>query len=148
MHFIFESKNVKTMEQFYINHWAVLVSAVANLVVGALWYSPMLFYKAWMKENNFTEETVKQNFNPLKTYGLSFILSLIISYNLAFFLGDDKANASWAATAGFLAGFGFSALIFSVVALFEQRSWKYILINGGYITIYFTLIGFIIGAWR
>jgi hypothetical protein len=130
------------MEQFYINHWAVLVCAVANLVVGALWYSPMLFYKVWMKENNFTE------FNPLKTYGMSFVLSLIISYNLAFFLGDDKTNASWGATAGFLAGFGFSALIFAVVALFEQRSWRYILINGGYITIYFTLIGFIIGAWR
>ena len=136
------------MEQLYINHWAVLVCAVANLVVGALWYSPMLFYKAWMRENNFTEETIKQKFNPLKMYGLSFVLSLIISYNLAFFLCDVKTNASWGATAGFLAGFGFSALIFAVVALFEQRSWKYILINGGYITIYFTLIGFIIGAWR
>lgn len=136
------------MEQLYINHWAVLVCAVANLVVGALWYSPMLFYKAWMKENNFTEETVKQKFNPLKMHGLSFVLSLIISYNLAFFLGDDNTNASWGATAGFLAGFGFSALIFTVIALFEQRSWKYILINGGYITIYFTLIGFIIGVWR
>ncbi|MBK7038606.1 MAG: DUF1761 domain-containing protein [Bacteroidetes bacterium] len=45
-------------------------------------------------------------------------------------------------------GFGFSALIFTIVALFEQRSWKYILINGGYITIYFTLVGFILGIWR
>ncbi len=136
------------MEQVYINHWAVLVCAAANLVVGAIWYSPMLFYKAWMKENNLTEEDIKLKFNPLKMYGLSFVLSLIISYNLAFFLGDDKTNASWGTTAGFLAGFGFSALIFAVVALFEMRSWKYILINGGYITVYFTLIGFILGAWR
>ncbi len=136
------------MEQFHINHWAVIACAAANLLVGAVWYSPMLFYKAWMKENNLTEETIKQKFNPLKTYGLSFILSLIISYNLAFFLGDNKTDASWGAIAGFLAGFGFSALIFAIVGLFEQRSWKYILINGGYITIYFTLIGFIIGAWR
>lgn len=136
------------MEHVYINHWAVFVCAAANLVVGAIWYSPMLFYKPWMKENNLTEDDIKQKFNPLKMYGLSFVLSLIISYNLAFFLGDDKTNASWGATAGFLAGFGFSALIFAVVALFEMRSWKYILINGGYITVYFTLIGFIIGAWR
>lgn len=136
------------MGGIHINHWAVLICAVANLAVGALWYSPMLFYRTWMKENNFTEETVKHKFNPLKIYGLSFVLSLIISYNLAFFLGDDKTNASWGATAGFLSGFGFSALIFSVIALFEQRSWKYILVNGGFITVYFTLIGFIIGAWR
>jgi hypothetical protein len=135
------------MEQFYINHWAVLVCAIANLVLGAIWYSPLLFYKAWMKENKFTDEDIKK-VNPAKTYSITLILSVIISYNLAFFLGDDKTDMAWGTTAGFLAGFGFSALIFSVVALFEQRSWKYILINGGYITIYFTLIGFILGTWR
>ena len=135
------------MEQFYINHWAVIVCASANLALGAIWYSPLLFYKAWMKENNFTEEHIKK-FNPAKTYSITFILSLIISYNLAFFLGDSKTYMAWGATAGFLAGFGFSALIFTVVGLFEQRSLKYILINGGYITVYFTLIGFILGSWR
>jgi hypothetical protein len=135
------------MEQFYINHWAVVVCAIANLALGALWYSPLLFYKAWMKENNFTDEDIKK-VNPAKTYSITLILSVIISNNLAFFLGDDKTDLAWGTTAGFLAGFGFSALIFSVVALFEQRSWKYILINGGYITIYFTLIGFILGTWR
>lgn len=135
------------MEQFYINHWAVLVCAIANLALGALWYSPLLFYKAWMKENKFTDEDIKK-VNPAKTYSITLVLSVIISYNLAFFLGDDKTDMAWGTTAGFLAGFGFSALIFSIVALFEQRSWKYILINGGYITIYFTLIGFILGTWR
>lgn len=136
------------MEQFHINHLAVFVCAAANLAIGAIWYSPLLFYKAWMKENNLSVEMIKQKFNPLKTYGLCFIFSVIISYNLAFFLGDAETDASWGATAGFLAGFGFSALIFAIVALFEQRSWKYILINGGYITLYFTIIGFILGAWR
>lgn len=135
------------MEQFYINHWAVLVCAIANLALGALWYSPLLFYKAWMKENKFTDDDIKK-VNPAKTYSITLFISVIISYNLAFFLGDDKTDMAWGTTAGFLAGFGFSALIFSVVALFEQRSWKYILINGGYITIYFTLIGFILGTWR
>lgn len=135
------------MEQFHINHWAVLVCAIANLALGALWYSPLLFYKAWMKENKFTDDDIKK-VNPAKTYSITLLISVIISYNLAFFLGDDKTDMAWGTTAGFLAGFGFSALIFSVVALFEQRSWKYILINGGYITIYFTLIGFILGTWR
>jgi hypothetical protein len=135
------------MEQFYINHWAVLICAIANLALGALWYSPLLFYKSWMTENNFTDEDIKK-VNPTKTYSITLLISVIISYNLAFFLGDAKTDMIWGTTAGFLAGFGFSALIFSVVALFEQRSWKYILINGGYITIYFTLIGFILGTWR
>lgn len=135
------------MEQFHINHWAVLVCALANLALGAIWYSLLLFYKAWMKENNFTEEDLKKN-NPAGTYGITLILSVIISYNLAFFQGDNKTDLAWGTTAGFLAGFGFSSLIFTIVSLFEQRSWKYILINGGYITVYFTLIGFIPGIWR
>lgn len=135
------------MQDIYINHWAVLVCAALNLILGALWYSPLLFYKAWKTTNNFSDEDIKR-LNPAKTYGLTCILSLIISYNLAFFLGDKNTDAYWGATAGFLAGFGFSALIFTVVALFEQRSLKYIIINGGYITAYFTLIGLIIGAWR
>jgi hypothetical protein len=135
------------MEQFYINHWAVLICAIANLALGALWYSPLLFYKSWMTENNFTDEEIKK-VNPAKTYSITLLISVIISYNLAFFLGDAKTDMIWGTTAGFLAGFGFSALIFSVVALFEQRSLKYILINGGYITTYFTLIGFILGTWR
>lgn len=134
------------MEQFHINHWAVLVCAVANWVVGALWYSPLLFYKAWKTENNLSDEELKKG-NPA-TYILTFIFSLIMSYNMAFFLGDDKTDAQWGTIAGFLAGFGWAALIFAVIGMFERRSWRYILINGGFITIYFTLIGFILGAWR
>ena len=52
------------------------------------------------------------------------------------------------ATAGFLAGFGWVALGLAMIALFERRSWKYIVINGGYMTVSFTVMGLILGAWR
>jgi len=135
------------MENLYINHTAVFVCAILNLALGALWYSPLLFYKGWLRETNLSEEQLAKS-SPAKTYGLAFLFALMISYNLAFFLGDTNTNSTWGATAGFLTGFGFSALIFAIIALFEQRSWKYIFINGGYITVYFTLIGFVLGAWR
>jgi hypothetical protein len=135
------------MENLYINHIAVFVCAVLNLALGALWYSPILFYKGWLRETNLSEELLTKS-NPAKKYGLAFLFALIISYNLAFFLGDSQTGAMWGATAGFLAGFGFSTLIFAIIALFEQRSWIYIFINGGYITVYFTLIGFVLGVWR
>lgn len=131
----------------YINHLAVLTCAVLNLAVGALWYSPALFYKSWMAANGFTEETMKK-FNPAKAYSLTLVLAVIICYSLAFFLGDAQTDVAWGATAGFLAGFTFSAMIFTIVAIFEQRSLAYIMINGGYITVYFTLVGTILGAWR
>lgn len=135
------------MENMIINHWAVLACAVFNLMLGAFWYSPALFYNAWKKENNLTDEVIKKS-NPIKTHGISFLLAYVMSYNLAFFLGDAKTDWQWGLTAGFLTGFGWAAAIFAAIALFEQKSWKYIFINGGYITIYFTVIGFILGIWR
>ena len=50
--------------------------------------------------------------------------------------------------AGLLAGVGWVVAMFIVIALFEQRSWKYVAINCGYITVYFAVIGFILGIWR
>jgi hypothetical protein len=107
----------------------------------------MLFYRAWLGETKLSEDQLEKS-NPAKIYGLAFLFALVISYNLAFFLSDDQTTAAWGATAGFLAGFGWSTLIFAIIALFERRSWKYIFVNGGYITVYFTLIGFILGVWR
>lgn len=70
--------------EIHINHFAVIVCAIANLALGALWYSPAMFYHAWKKENGLTDEQLKK-LNPPKVYGLSFILALLISYNMAFF---------------------------------------------------------------
>ncbi|HTG16160.1 MAG TPA: DUF1761 domain-containing protein [Blastocatellia bacterium] len=71
-----------------------------------------------------------------------------MAVNLAFFLNDAKTTATWGAIAGFLAGFGWVAMGMAIVALFERRSWKYSLINGGYLTVALTLMGLIIGGWR
>ena len=36
-----------------INFWAVLVSAIATMVIGFLWYSPILFANPWMRLMGF-----------------------------------------------------------------------------------------------
>ena len=135
------------MENFYINHLAVFVCALLSLALGALWYSPVLFFRAWQSASGLSDEQVGKA-NPLKTYSITLILAWIISYNLAFFLGDSKTNWRWGLVAGLLAGVGWADTTFVIISLFEQRSVKYILINCGYITIYFALIGFILGIWR
>jgi hypothetical protein len=118
-----------------------------SLVIGALWYSPLLFFKAWQRETGLSDDQIAKA-NPLKTYSITLILAWIISYNLAFFLGDAKTNWKWGLTAGLLAGVGWAAATFIIIGLFEQRSWKHMLINCGYIIIYFGLIGFTLGIWR
>ncbi|HEY1657283.1 MAG TPA: DUF1761 domain-containing protein [Candidatus Sulfotelmatobacter sp.] len=131
----------------HINWLAVVAAAVSTFVLGGLWYSPFLFGRVWMAVNNLNEADLAKS-NMGKIFGLSFVLALIMAANLAAFLAEPKTTALWGATAGFLAGFGWVALSIATIALFERRSWKYVLINGGYMTVSFVIMGLIIGAWR
>jgi Protein of unknown function (DUF1761) len=131
----------------HINWLAVLAAAVSTFAIGGLWYSPVLFGRAWMTVNNLNEAELAKS-NMAKIFGLSFFFALIMAANLAAFLAEPKTTAVWGATAGFLAGFGWVTLGIATIALFERRSWQYVLINGGYMTLSFVVMGLIIGAWR
>ena len=131
----------------HINHFAVISAALATFVIGGLWYSPFLFHKAWMDANGLTEKELRK-VGMGKIFGLSFLLSLIMAYNLAAFLATPDTTVLWGATAGALAGIGWVALSIGILGLFERRSWKYVLINGGYFATAFVVMGPILGAWR
>jgi hypothetical protein len=124
----------------------VAICAVLSLVIGALWWSPVLFAKPWQAANGLSDEQLAK-MNPVRTFGLTLLLSWIISYNLAFFLGAPGTTWQWGVGAGLLAAV-WVVCMFVIIALFEQRSLKYILIDCGYIVVYFAVIGFILGIWR
>jgi len=134
------------MENIYINHVAVFVCAVMSLVIGALWWSPLLFAKPWQAANGFTDEQLAK-VNPVKTFGITLLLAWIMSYNLAAFLGAPGTTWKWGLAAGLLTSVWVVGM-FIVIALFELRSFKYLAINCGYIIVYFAVIGFILGIWR
>ena len=129
-----------------INWLAVLVAGISAFVVGGIWYSPKLFGAAWMKDNQLTEETIKQG-NKGKIFGFTALFSLLMAANLAMFLNDAKTDLAWGTTAGFLAGIWTFCAI-AIHSLFELKSWRLIFINGGYSVVALTLMGAIIGLWR
>lgn len=135
------------MESVQINHLAVLVAALSTFLLGGLWWSPVLFEKAWKQENQFTDEMLKQG-NMAKIFGLAFVFSLIMAYNLAFFLGDPEIKAGTGALYGFFTGFGWVAMAIFIIGLFERKSWRYLRINGGYMVVAFTIMGLILGVWK
>ena len=130
-----------------LNWGAVIVAALSNFLIGGLWYSPAVLGKSWMKENGFTEADLKMG-SPVKIFGLTFLFSLVMAINLAMFLNDEGTTASWGATAGFLAGFGWVAMSLFIIGQFERKTTKYLLIHAGYVTISFVVMGLIIGLWR
>lgn len=129
-----------------LNIWAIVVAALSSFLVGGLWYSPVLFGSMWKKANRFGQADAPTANG--KVFAISFVLSLIMAANLAMFLNDPKTTMAWGATAGFLAGFGWVAMGIAIVAMFEQRPWSYVLVNGGYLTVALVLMGAILGAWR
>ncbi|MEO6611700.1 MAG: DUF1761 domain-containing protein [Chitinophagaceae bacterium] len=128
----------------HLNWLAIFVAAVSIFLIGGIWYS--LFENQWMAANNFSKEYLQQR-NLSLVFGLSFLFSFIMSFNLAMFIGT-KATISFGMIAGFLTGFGWVFFSIAIISLFEKRSLKYILINGGYMIIAFTVMGTILGAWH
>ena len=65
-----------------VNLYAVLVAGIIPMVIGSLWYGP-LFGKRWLAMMEMTVEEVQEGFNPVKTYGVSVLLSLLTAYVMA-----------------------------------------------------------------
>ena len=129
-----------------LNWLAVIVAALSAFLIGGIWYSPATFGKAWMRENGFTEESLKQG-NMGKIFGGTFGLMLFASFNLAMFIGP-QADAAYGGMAGFLAGFGWVMTMVGTHYLFERKSFTLFAINSGYSIVALTLMGIILGVWK
>ena len=134
------------MEAVQLNYGAVLAAALVGFAIGGLWYSPILFAKAWLREAGL-DEAKARSANMAKVFGLSFVCSVVMAVNLAAFIGA-KASLGFGLFAGAAAGLGWVAMSLAVIYLFEQRSLKLWLINGGYQVVNYTVMGAIIGAWK
>lgn len=134
------------MESVQFNFAAVFVAALLCFAIGGLWYSPLLFAKAWMKEVGLSEPQARDA--PMgRTFGLAALASLVMAFNLAAFIGP-KASLGFGLFAGAAAGIGWVAMSLGVIYLFEQRSLKLWLINSGYQVLAYTLMGGLLGVWK
>ncbi|MGO4770722.1 DUF1761 domain-containing protein [Flavobacterium sp. W22_SRS_FK3] len=159
-----------------INFIALLLAALVTLVVGFIWYNPKVFGTIWMRENNLTQDQLKSG-NMLKIFGLTYLFSLMITMTLMSLtihqsgavgmVGGppliDSAKPSFSAFMadygmayrtfkhgalhGFMSGLFFAFPMIGINALFERKSWKYILIHAGFWTVCLTFMGGIICAF-
>lgn len=132
------------MDPSQLNYAAIFVAALSTFLLGGLWYSPVLFAKAWMREAGLTEAELGKG--VAKVFAGAFTCTLVAAANLAAFLGSD-AGVLWGATAGALAGVGWVGTSLVTVWLFERRSGMLMLIDGGYLAVAYVMMGAVIGAW-
>lgn len=125
---------------------AILLAALLSFLLGGLWYSPLLFARAWMQEAGLSEAQTREA-KLGRVFGLTGLASLVMAFNLAAFLGA-KASWSFGLFAGFATGLGWVAMSLGVIYLFEQRSLKLWLINSGYQVLSYSVMGLVLGAWH
>lgn len=129
-----------------VNLWAVLACGVSSLLLGGLWYSPLLFGNRWQGLAGLSN-TQMESGGHARIFGLAFVLSLIAAYVFAVFLGRDMGLGP-AIGAGTSAGLFWVTASFGINYLFERRPLCLWLINGGYHTLQFTLFGLILGLMQ
>lgn len=121
---------------------AVIAAGLSAFVLGGLWYSPLLFAKAWQKHAGLSDDALKSG-NPAVIFGGAAVLSIIAAAVFSMFLGPSP-ELKFALGAGVAAGLCWVATSFAINYLFERRSLTLFLINGGYHTLQFTLYGLVL----
>lgn len=127
----------------------VLIAAVAAFLIGALWYSPVLFAGAWVRAHGHTPERLSaMQANAVRAYAGSLVAYVLMASVLRLLLhhiGADSAadGAAW----GFHAWLGFALPIGFTAYLYSGKPVASFLIDAGYQLVYMTIMGAILGSW-
>ena len=114
---------------------AIILAVIANMIIGALWYSPVLFAKIWMKSLGKSMEEL-QTSNANIGYGLTTLAGIISAIVLSLFISMlDSVTIGGGALIGFLAGVGIASARELSPTFFEGRKYTLFFISAGYHTV-------------
>ncbi len=128
----------------------VLVAAVVAWLIGALWYSPVMFAKAWVAAHGYTPEQIAaMRVMQAKVIGATFVAMVLMAAVLQIFLNhlgatSLRTGAAWA----FHAWLGFALPLGFIAHLYSHKKIAAWLIDLGYQLVYIVVMGAILGAWH
>ena len=140
------------MEFMGVNLWSVLAAAVATMILGFLWYSPLLFAKPWTLAMGY-DPNDKAKMDEMrkgagKLYGITFVASLISAFVLAKIIDVTTVNAVlYGMKIGFAVWLGFVTSVQLTSTLFKKRPIKLYLIDTGYQLVCYLVMGAILAKW-
>jgi len=132
-----------------INYWAVIVAAVTAFVVGAVWYSPLLFSKAYMEARGMNPAALVDMRPPVGEMLGEFAKNLVIAFVLAYFvvrLGVIEWRGAVQLTLWLWVGF--QAMLLMGAVLHEKMPWILYAIHAGDALVKTLFMTVILGVWR
>jgi hypothetical protein len=131
-----------------VNYLAVVVAAIVQMVLGALWYSPILFGKMWMKLVGMPSDYKPKG--VAKSYMLMFISALIMAFVLAlvvnltgiFSIAGGVTAAFWV-WIGFIATTGVSEYLWTI----KPKPWTLYVLNQAYWLVSLLIMGGLLAIW-
>lgn len=142
------------MPEITINYWAVIVAAMANIVVGTLWYGPV-FGKTWRKLTGFTDQSMKEmSMTPTGAYIGGIITALLMAYVLAHdafvwsYFSGNGGTFFFALQLAFWIWLGYVATTQATSFLWEGRPWKLFAFNAAETLVSLVTMASILTFWR
>jgi hypothetical protein len=135
-----------------VNLWSVLVAAIATMILGFLWYSPLLFARPWMLAMGYDPENKAKMDEMRKSAGKSYAIAFVASLVAAFVLGKiidvtTVESALYGMKIGFAMWLGFVTTVQLTAKLFGNQPTKLYLINTGYQLVCYLAMGAILAVW-
>lgn len=136
-----------------INYLAVAACTLLAIVLGSLWYSPLLFGKTWMRINKMNpadQGSAKQMQKEMTIiYGLQILLTFLQVYILTHFIKGWSEVSGIEASLWIWLGFVVPTLAGSVMWTMEKGKDKItrFSIQAGYNLILFIAFGYVLGIW-
>ena len=120
------------------------------MVLGFLWYSPVLFGKPWMKLKGYTETSLKEAQKKMGgKYALTFVASIVSAFVLDWIINEMQiTSVSGGAWIGFLVWIGFVMTTQLGSWIFSENKKELYFIDTGYQLVGFILMGAILGMWK
>lgn len=125
---------------------AVVVAALVNMVVGAVWYSPAMFAKQWSKLAGVKAADMGKDASS--AYAITTAGALVQAWILTHFVQWAGATTvSEGAIVGFMLWLGFVAITQGVNTVFAGTRKKLWAINTGYFLVVLVVTGALLAVW-
>jgi len=134
-----------------VNIVAILVAALVTFVLGAFWYSPVLFARQWMQAQGYTPEKVEEmkKKGMTRAYAVSALCYVVTAYVVALLAGyTNSTTLAQGLWLGFLCWLGFAATIGLAANMFSEKPFAAWVIDAGYQMAYLVIMSVLLSLWR